>query len=387
MNDTYKKIFYLNLFTFIIIAFNLRAPLTSLGPMAEIAKEYFDINYTLVGVITSLPLITFGLLSFFIGYFSALKTMFFGIFLIIIGEFIRSYFGVNGLFIGTFLLGCGIAIGNVLVPSFIKQKFPTKISKMMGVYGFMLGISSMIGIALSLPLLKIFNIKDAMFFWVIFAIFALVVYYPQIKNKRFFRKNKMIKNKISLFKNKTIWKITLFLGTQSFLAYSLFAWLALIIKSKGFSIEYSTNLMLIAQILGLPISFFAPLLLTKIKENFRIFYIVFLCFLYVLSFFIFYVFDYYGIIFGVFLISIPWGGVFSIALFFIVYKSKNHLISSKVSSFVQGFGYLISSLSALFIGYLHDLFNGFNEVLIFLIFVSFILCIFSYLVYKSEIIK
>ncbi len=388
MSKTYKRIYYLNLLIIIIIAFNLRAPITALGPMAEMIKRYFDISYTSIGIINSLPLFTFGFLSFFIGYFSPLRAMLGGICLIAIGELVRSYTGVNGLFLGTFILGCGIAIANVLVPSLIKQKFPDNVTKMMGIYGMMLGISSMAGIALSLPLAYAFGVKYALFFWGIFAVLALLAYYPQIKNKRFFRKKKKHFNKIYLLKNKTAWKITLFMGTQSFLAYSLFAWLALIIKSKGFSIEASTNLILLAQIIGLPAAFLAPLLLGKIKESLKLFYILSLCFLYVLSFLVIVLsINKYGIIFGVCLMSIPWGGAFTIALYFIAYKSKNHFVAAKLSSFAQGFGYLLASTSSIIIGYLYDYFQNFYEILIFFIFVSICLCLFGYLAYKSEVIK
>lgn len=388
MDKAYKRIYYLNLFIVIVVAFNLRAPITALGPIAEMIKEYFDINYTLIGIVNSLPLFTFGFLSFFVGYFSPLRAMLGGICLIAIGELVRSYTGINGLFLGTFLLGCGIAIANVLVPSLIKQKFPDNVTKMMGIYGMMLGISSMAGIALSLPLVYAFGVKYALFFWGIFAVLALLVYYPQIKNKRFFRKKQKQYNKIHLFKNTTAWKITLFMGTQSFLAYSLFAWLALIIKSKGFSIEASTNLILLAQIIGLPVAFLTPLLFGKIKEKFKLFYVVGLCFLYVLSFFIIVLsVDKYIVVIGVCLMSIPWGGAFTIALFFIAHKSKNHFIAAKLSSFAQGFGYLLASTSSIIIGYLYDYFKSFEEILIFFIFISILLCLFGYFAYKSKIIS
>lgn len=84
-------------------------------------------------------------------------------------------------------MGCGIAIANVLLPSFIKEKFPKKMASIMGIYSLVLSISSIMGIALAIPLLSVFDLAGAMFFWVIFSFVALVVYYPQAKNGRFFR--------------------------------------------------------------------------------------------------------------------------------------------------------------------------------------------------------
>ncbi|ECL2921706.1 transporter [Campylobacter jejuni] len=193
---SFKKIFWINVIIVIIViivAFNLRAPITAVGPIIDIIKDKYYLNSTVAGILTSLPLIAFGGISFIVGYFSPIRAIVFGIFLIFLGEIIRSYFGVYGLFLGMLAMGCGIAIANVLLPSFIKEKFPKKMASIMGIYSLVLSISSIIGIALAIPL----------FFWAIFSFVALVVYYPQAKNGRFFRIKKKAHKKINLFINLT----------------------------------------------------------------------------------------------------------------------------------------------------------------------------------------
>lgn len=81
-------------------------------------------------------------------------------------------------------------------------------ASMMGIYSLVLSISSIAGIALSMPLLNIFDLAGAMVFWSVFSFIALMIYYPQAKNGRFFRTKKKSK-KINLLKNPTTWKITL----------------------------------------------------------------------------------------------------------------------------------------------------------------------------------
>ena len=152
---SFRKIFWLNVAIVIIVAFNLRAPITAIGPMIDIIQDEYNLNSTLAGVLTSLPLIAFGSISFIVGYFSPIRAIIVGIFLIFIAELIRSYLGVYGLFLGMLGIGCGIAIANVLLPSFIKEKFPKKMASMMGIYSLVLSISSIAGIALSMPLLNI----------------------------------------------------------------------------------------------------------------------------------------------------------------------------------------------------------------------------------------
>ncbi|MBK1992246.1 CynX/NimT family MFS transporter [Campylobacter sp. 2018MI35] len=385
MYSIYKKIFWLNFFIVITIAFNLRVPITSIGPVIDTIKEYYLLNSTLAGMLTTLPLISFGVISFFVGYFSPLKTMVMGIVLIFIGEFLRSYAGYLGLFLGMLFLGCGIAIANVLLPSFIKEKFPNKISSMMGVYSLMLSISSIAGIFLAIPLLNFLGIKGSMAFWMIFALLALIIYYPQAKNGRFLRTKKKIKKNINLFKNSTAWKVTLFMGLQSFLAYSIFSWYIQFIIEKGYSKEFATHMILFAQIVAVPVSLFGPLLLGKIKHSFHSIYIATLCSLYVISFALLFFFDSKEmIILCSFFIGFPWGGVFGIALLFIAQKSSNAQIATKLSSFAQGFGYLIAAQAPWIIGFMHDKFENFQSSILMLLFASILVNIFGYLSLKSS---
>ncbi len=320
---SFKKIFWINVIIVIIVAFNLRAPITAVGPIIDIIKDKYYLNSTVAGILTSLPLIAFGSISFIVGYFSPIRAIVFGIFLIFLGEIIRSYFGVYGLFLGMLAMGCGIAIANVLLPSFIKEKFPKKMASIMGIYSLVLSISSIMGIALAIPLLSVFDLAGAMFFWAIFSFIALVVYYPQAKNGRFFRIKKKAHKKINLFTNLTTWKITLFMGFQSFLAYSLFFWYVQIVVEKGFDKEFSTSMVLFAQLVAAPVSLFGPLLLGKLRQNLHTFYIAGLCSMYVIAFGILFIFDskISIIIISAFIMGFPWGGVLALRCFLLHKKA------------------------------------------------------------------
>lgn len=74
---SFKKIFWIIV---IIVAFNLRAPITAVGLIIDIIKDKYYLNSTVAGILTSLPLIAFGSISFIVGYFSPIRTIVFGIF-------------------------------------------------------------------------------------------------------------------------------------------------------------------------------------------------------------------------------------------------------------------------------------------------------------------
>ncbi|MFY4765653.1 MFS transporter [Campylobacter sp. GB48] len=385
---SYKKFFWINILVVITLALNLRAPITSIGPMIEYIQEHYKINSALAGMLTTLPLIAFGLISFFVAYFSQIKALFFALILIVFGEFIRSYWGNIGLFSGVFLIGAGIAIANVLLPSFVKEKFAKNAYKIMGLYGSIIGLSSIAGVALSLPLLKIFEVPQAMFFWVVLALIALIFYFPHLKNKRLLRPKKKSINKINLFLNLTAWKVTIVMGLQSFLSYSLFAWLSVMISEKGFGIDFGSNVLLLSQIIGMPVAFLLPVVLSKLRTHAKSFVIVLLGFLYVLSFILVFFCDVkLVLLLAAIFLGFASSGVFTISLLFIAIKSSNSFIAAKLSAMSQGIGYLIAAQAPWIIGMLHDSFGNFTLGFVMLIIVAIILNIFVFLAYKAPVIK
>ena len=119
---------------------------------------------------------------------------------------------ITELLIGTAIMGGGIAIANVLLPSLVKAKFPHNIPKIMGIYSLVLNLSAALGIALILPLMMILPVPIALGIWAILAFIALISYIPQMKNNKISRPKLKANSKGSLFANLNAWKITNFYG-------------------------------------------------------------------------------------------------------------------------------------------------------------------------------
>lgn len=381
----HKNIILINLLIVIAIAFNLRAPITSIGPIIGYIQEEYNLNSALAGVLTTIPLITFGCVAFIVTYFHQVKAIAIALILILIGEIIRSYTGKNGLFIGMIGIGCGIAIANVILPTFIKTNFPNKTAKMMSMYSLILNLSSIIGILITVPLLSFMSLKNTMAIWSIIALIAIIIYIPQVKNGRVLRSKTLNKDDSNLIANSTAWKITIFMGMQSFIAYSIFTWYVLIINEKGYSINESSNFLLISQIVAIPFSLFGPLILHSIKKQWQVIYLLILCGIYTISFSILLVSNsFYALIISSIFIGCPMGSIFGIALLFISLKSSTSKKAIKLSSIVQGFGYLLASPAPFLLGFLKDYYGTFSIPIIVLIIASILVGIFGFMAYKAH---
>src|SRR5205823_1652613 len=97
---------------------------------------------TVVSLLTSLPLLCFGLLAPIAPRmgrrFGMERSLLAAMALVVVGTAIRLVDSEIALFGGSVVIGAGIAVGNVLLPSLIKRDFPHRVGSMMGVYSMTL---------------------------------------------------------------------------------------------------------------------------------------------------------------------------------------------------------------------------------------------------------
>lgn len=382
-----KWYFWLNCAILIAISLNLRAPINVLGPMIESIREHYGISSAMFGFLSAIPIIAFGSVSFIVSYFSDIKILFSALCAVVLGEIGRSYGGITGLFLGTAFIGAGVAVANVLLPSFVKKKFPKHTTAMMALYSFVLNLSSVMGIWLALPLTYSIGVPHTLAFWLIFSILALMLYFPEIRNNRISRVKIRHKHTKSLMREIGAWKITIFMGLQGFLAYSTFAWLPAIIAQKGYGLEYGTKVLLYSQFVCVPVAFFGPLLLGVLREKHKSLYMAFLCSLYVVGYLCVLLGESQWTIYvAIVCIGAPMGGVFGLALLFISQKSSSVMVATKLSAMVQGFGYLIAASGPFAIGLLHDHFESYTYGIVIALCVAVALNITGILAHRTKMI-
>jgi MFS transporter, CP family, cyanate transporter len=170
----------------VFVAFNLRPSITSVGPVIHSIRADLHISNGTAGFLTTLPLIAFALLSLVAPPLSRQwgneRTIFVGLFTLACGILIRSAGTVFTVFFGTIWIGVGIAIGNVLLPGIVKEKFPKQAGLMTSIYTTSMNTFAAIGSAVSIPLADALNggWKSSLSFWAWMAIAALCIWIPQI---------------------------------------------------------------------------------------------------------------------------------------------------------------------------------------------------------------
>ena len=346
----------------LFISFNLRAPITAVGSVVEMIKLEYNLSNGMSGFITTLPLIAFAIVSPFVAKISQKfgygKTMFGGLVFILVGELVRSYTNVVGLFLGTIFLGIGIAIGNVLIPSVIKLKYTEKMGVMISVYTSGMCLFAAIGAGVSIPLAKGLDLgwKNVLAFWFVLTIITLVIWAPQLKTQggtTTQSSDKATKKQQSIWKSSTAWWVTLYMGIQSLLFYSLVAWLPTIVVSKGMTDSFAGRMALTFQLTAIPATLLVPVLCDKFKNQRGL--VAVTCSLYLMGMVTFL----YGsssllITVAVLLMSLGMGGSISLSIAFISLRSPNAGRASQLSGMSQSAGYLLAAIGPIMVGALFD---------------------------------
>lgn len=368
----------------IFIATNLRAPLTSVGPLVGIIKDDIHISNTLAGLITTLPLLAFALFSPIVPKLGRK----FGVELIIVisivfltlGIILRSLSGVATLYLGTAVLGLAISVSNVLLPSLIKREFPKKIGLMTGVYSISMNLFGAIASGVSVPIaVKLgFGWQGAMGIWAILGFISSIFWLPQMKNRTKQTANvynQKTDHTVNLWRSRLAWQVTFFMGIQSMVFYVLIAWLPEILKQQGIDSDQSGWLLSVMQLALLPCTFIVPVIAGRMKEQRPL--VIITTFLLLTGNIGLLYGDSNLIILWIVLLGMGGGFAFSLSMMFFGLRTENAGQAADLSGMAQSVGYLLAAIGPTLFGYLHDVTNSWNTPLLILVGASILLLIFG----------
>ncbi|NFS06484.1 MFS transporter [Clostridium botulinum] len=367
----------------IFIAANLRAPLTSVGPLVKFIRDNLHISNTLAGMITTLPLFAFALFSPVaprLGRkFGVELVLLLSVIFLTVGIILRSLSGVAGLFIGTAIIGLAISVANVLIPSLIKRDFPEKIGVMTGVYSISMNTFGAIASGISVPIATRLGLKwsEALGIWGILSFISIILWLPQVKRNdgEASKGHKADSSNVSLWKSSLAWQVTLFMGLQSLVFYSMVAWMPEILMQKGMSSNKAGWMLSLMQLALIPFTFIVSVLAGR-RSNQRSL---------VISGCLFILIGILGLLYGssqfvflwIIILGIGGGFAFSLSMMFFSLRTENSNEAAQLSGMAQSLGYLLAAFGPILFGFLHDATNSWKVPLQTLIGITVLLFIFG----------
>ncbi|GGA27555.1 CynX/NimT family MFS transporter [Psychrobacillus lasiicapitis] len=369
----------------IFIAANLRAPLTSVGPLVGLIRDNMHLSNTVAGMITTLPLLAFAFFSPFVPKlgrkFGVERIILISVIFLTIGIIIRSLSGTATLYIGTAILGFAISICNVLLPSLIKREFPKRMGMMTGVYSISMNLCGAIASGISVPIALTlgYGWQGALGIWGILSFISMLFWLPQMKHRHVQTSpahTQTANKNVNLWGSTLAWQVTLFMGLQSLIFYVLIAWLPEILKEQGISSDQSGWLLSTLQLALLPFTFIIPVIAGRMSSQRTL---VVLMTILLLS-------GTLGLLYGSMSLIVLWiiflgiggGFAFGLAMMFFGLRTKNSHEAAELSGMAQSVGYFLAAIGPTLFGFLHDVTNSWTTPLLLLVGASVLLFFFGF---------
>ena len=252
----------------VLLAANLRPALTGVAPLIGQIRADTGLSNGVAGLLTTLPLLAFGLLSPIAPRvarrFGMERMLLASLLVLAAGILLRWAEAVAALFLGTVVLGSAIAVANVLLPSLVKREFPGRAGLMTSVYSTSLGISAAFAAGVSVPLAQVAGIgwRGALAVWAVPALLAGVAWLPQL-GRNDYPEGPSARSSIGvgdLWRSPLAWQVTLFMGLQSLAYYVTLTWLPEFLQAEGMGAARAGWMLGLSQAVAIVTMFLAPMI-------------------------------------------------------------------------------------------------------------------------------
>ncbi|MBO2431822.1 CynX/NimT family MFS transporter [Salmonella sp. 32070601201500089SM] len=257
----------------LMIATTLRVTFTGAAPLLETIRSDYGLSTAQTGLLTTLPLLAFALVSPLAAgiarRFGMERSLFAAMLLICAGIALRSLPSAALLFAGTAIIGCGIALGNVLLPGLIKRDFSQHVARLTGAYSLTMGAAAALGSALVVPLaLHGFGWRGALLMLMLFPLLAFLIWLPQWRTTRTANlSSSRALHERGIWRSPLAWQVTLFLGLNSLIYYVIIGWLPTILINHGYSEAQAGSLHGLLQLATAAPGLAIPLILHRFNDQ------------------------------------------------------------------------------------------------------------------------
>lgn len=343
----------------ILVAFMLRAPITGVPPVLNAISDTLVLGPTLAGFVSTLPLLCFGVFAFVTPFLSSRlgvePTLWLAVMLLNVGMGVRLIVETGPFFGGTLLIGLGVAIGNVIVPALARTWFATRLAFVMGLYSVTLQVSGASGpLATSISTGLGAEWPIAIGFWLAPGLLALGLW--SLVSVLVRRSTHGQPHKAAaptglghVARTPLAWIITVVMGLQSLLFYTLLTWLPTQFRGIG-ATDTQAGLMLTAfTLLGMPGSFAAKFFTIHPKAPRNL---ITMWSIYTIGLVLLWIGTPTTVITGAIICGLGQGLALAMALTFIAHQ-RNPADVPATSALAQGVGYLIAAAGPVALGYIY----------------------------------
>lgn len=358
MQSTGRQV-WLKAAAILCVALSMRTLFPSVSTLLPEITAHFGLSERAAGYLTMLPVLCLGVFAPVAAWLArtagADRGLCAAVAVLTFALALRSWPNVGALYVGTVLGGGAIAIANVLVPVLVKRDFSARMGLMTGLYTTCICGGSAVAAAATVPFSKILPgaWASAIGVWALPAAAALALllawYRPVAAPARPAVRHPDTP-RAPLWRQRLAWEVTIFMGLQSSLAFSVMGWIAPILRQRGMSdvdAGLLVSLILLVQMAG---SLTVPSIALR-SRNQQWLNVILVCAA---------IAGLAGLTLGPLSLAWLWavpqgiaqGGLLGGALTLLVLRSPTTQVAASMSAMAQCVGYTLASMAPALIGML-----------------------------------
>ena len=256
----------------VLIGLNLRTVFSSFSAVLAEITAATGMPAALVTVLTTMPVLLLGAVAPaappLARRFGIERIILAAMLLLAAGLAVRGTGAFPAMLAGTAAAGAGIGVVNVLLPTLVKRDFQHRVGLMSGLYTGAICAAAALGAGFTQPLLQATGSwQGALLFWALPAAVVVLVFAPLALARPPVPAGTATAAPVSVWRSPTAWQITAFMALQAMMSFSVFAWLAPILRDRGIdggTAGWVVAASIVVQVGG---SFLAPPLAARLRRQ------------------------------------------------------------------------------------------------------------------------
>jgi len=347
-----------------LVAANMRPAITGLGPLLDQIGADTGMSVSALGVLAAVPLVAWALFSPLAHdlsrRFGQPRVLMWSLFVLLAGTLVRSIPGpVVSLWIGTAIVGIGIAIINVLMPAVVKRDFPTRVAAVTAAYTALLAGLGAVSSGVVVPISHIPLGGDPAGWR-----FALLVtgaallpfaiagwWWAHRGAEHAHVRASSPRGRTGIWSDPIAWLVAVYMGLQASMFYMFVTWLAPLSMSIGRTEVVAGIDVMVYQLFSLAGCLLLPLILRGGLERWAPALIPSLAIVGVAGLML----APSALLLWASLIGLTGGATLAMSLTLMAQRARDHDASAALSGMSQSVGYVIAALGPIAFGALHSL--------------------------------
>jgi MFS transporter, CP family, cyanate transporter len=263
------------LFAVLLAGLNLRGAIAAVAPVLPEMRADLGLSPTVAGLLTTLPVLCFAALAPPAAWLGRRigpeRAVVVGLAALAAGTVLRALGGAPVLLVGTFVVGAGMTVGNVLLPAVIKRDFAGRAGTVTGLYTGALAAGAALTAGLTAPVAALGGWRWGLAVWALLAVATAALWLavpraapaPRVVAPAAAPAGEPPSG-VRVWRSLTAWAVAVVLGLQCVVFYAMTAWLpTLLIDEAGADLAAAALAVTLFHVLGIPGTLIVPAVLAR----------------------------------------------------------------------------------------------------------------------------